>query len=615
MAIDFGLANLGGDPLDVLRAYGQARNDAVARQQQNAQLQQQRLQQVARPQIAQQVQSGNYEGARQAAVAVGDTDLATSIGALSTEHRQRLADEADILGRAAFSLKKLPAEQRTAAFASFAPELQARGFHPDELKSADLSDAGLDGYISLATTLKDQLDAQNEQRKPYTLGPLDQRFEGATKIAENTNQPPHFATLPDGTVMEIPGTSGAPPQPGASPSAGAQGGAPRRVNGYTPRVRDGGNNTDNVVDAKITNLAQGVGVDPDTPLTPAQVQKLALAIPYTEGAAGSLADRNNNPGNIQNGPFAKSQPGYAGVGEGGYAKFTDKASGQAAVGALLDRYYARGQRTVRDIIEGKPVAAPQGAKPQGGRSAPIIYGTPKPDTEMTPAAIDNAARVYNMTGQIPPSLGRGGRVQQQILSRAAVLQGGEDTGTMVAERAGRKADTAALATLQRQASQVYAFESTATRNGALALNLSQQVGNGNVPLFNAWVNAGRQGTGDPKISAFNAATETFATEYAKVVSGATGGAITSDSAREHARSLINTAQSPQQFASTIHTLQIDMENRRRGLEDQRTELMHRISGVPRGTNGPVQVHSPAEARALPSGTPFIDEHGVPRVRK
>ncbi|MBI4799687.1 MAG: hypothetical protein HY794_13370 [Desulfarculus sp.] len=49
----------------------------------------------------------------------------------------------------------------------------------------------------------------------------------------------------------------------------------------------------------------------------------------------SLSYRNNNPGNIRDGAFARSCPGYAGCGEKGFAKFTDWGFGVGALARLL----------------------------------------------------------------------------------------------------------------------------------------------------------------------------------------------------------------------------------------------------------------------------------------
>lgn len=59
--------------------------------------------------------------------------------------------------------------------------------------------------------------------------------------------------------------------------------------------------------------------------------------------------RNRNPGNIVDGSFAKSQPGYVGS-DGRFAVFKDEASGRAAQGALLQSYIGRGFDTVGKII-------------------------------------------------------------------------------------------------------------------------------------------------------------------------------------------------------------------------------------------------------------------------
>lgn len=58
----------------------------------------------------------------------------------------------------------------------------------------------------------------------------------------------------------------------------------------------------------------------------------------------TLATRNNNPGNIRDSAFARSQPGYAGS-EKGFAKFADPDSGRNAQLSLLQSYTSRGINT------------------------------------------------------------------------------------------------------------------------------------------------------------------------------------------------------------------------------------------------------------------------------
>lgn len=75
--------------------------------------------------------------------------------------------------------------------------------------------------------------------------------------------------------------------------------------------------------------------------------------PQDGGAApatgGTRADRNANPGNIEDGPFARSQPGYAGS-DGRFARFDSPEAGQAAQVALLQSYGKRGLNTVQGIV-------------------------------------------------------------------------------------------------------------------------------------------------------------------------------------------------------------------------------------------------------------------------
>jgi hypothetical protein len=104
-----------------------------------------------------------------------------------------------------------------------------------------------------------------------------------------------------------------------------------------------------------------------------------LAIPRGGGAAGGSpagaptgsvsaprGERNNNPGNIEDGPFAKSLPGYKGS-DGRFAIFETPQAGQAAQGALLQSYGKRGINTVQAIIS--RWAPPSDGNPTNGYAA------------------------------------------------------------------------------------------------------------------------------------------------------------------------------------------------------------------------------------------------------
>lgn len=59
--------------------------------------------------------------------------------------------------------------------------------------------------------------------------------------------------------------------------------------------------------------------------------------------------RNNNPGNIEDGPFARKMPGYAGS-DGRFARFASPENGNTAIDSLLASYGARGINTVGGVI-------------------------------------------------------------------------------------------------------------------------------------------------------------------------------------------------------------------------------------------------------------------------
>lgn len=67
------------------------------------------------------------------------------------------------------------------------------------------------------------------------------------------------------------------------------------------------------------------------------------------GKGNTRADRNHNPGNIEDGPFARRQPGYAGS-DGRFAKFASPEHGFAAMQSLLGGYLRRGKNTLSEII-------------------------------------------------------------------------------------------------------------------------------------------------------------------------------------------------------------------------------------------------------------------------
>lgn len=140
------------------------------------------------------------------------------------------------------------------------------------------------------------------------------------------------------------GRGGGQTSGGGGASAGSGGPVSGRTfGGWTPRKRNGGDNDDAAVDSKNAGMAKALGIGIDTPFPPnVTPEQIYEALTLSEGGRGSLADRNNNRGNLRDGKTLA------------YRKFGDKASGDAAAIAQVRRNLARGQNTIRTMVEGLP---------------------------------------------------------------------------------------------------------------------------------------------------------------------------------------------------------------------------------------------------------------------
>lgn len=254
--------------------------------------------QVNQQQVLQRYSAGDTQGAQQQAFASGDFDLAKHLSDNDETHRKALAGAYDTIGAVSMQLKGLPVEQRAQAFAQVAPMLKARGVPDQVLQQAGgaLDDASLDGYISSAQSVSDQIKRHDEQNKPVQLSDgasLINPTTGAT-IASNEKDAKWQFDQQSGSWLQEPGTGGmiAGGVPSAAPST---------------------------------------------------------ARPSGSGSSAPRSVRNNNPGNIEDGAFARSQPGYTGS-DGRFATFANPGAGAGAQAVLLGSYIDRGHNTVAKII-------------------------------------------------------------------------------------------------------------------------------------------------------------------------------------------------------------------------------------------------------------------------
>lgn len=244
---------------------------------------------------------------------------------LNGDHIKMVDEGVKAAGNAALSLLQLPEGQRAAAW--------------------DAAIDALDERFPGLTPYKGQYSPTNLQAVLAQAG--------MSKDAIDLTSPRYQALVPGGTLGQTNPYAGpvyGRSQPeGGDPTSAPGGGTPpiastgRTTGGWTPRARHGGDNTDAAVDGKISGMASALKLGPTDPFPSSMSDMdIARALTLSEGGRGSLADRNNNPGNLRD---AKT---------GDYRKFASKEEGLAAAARQVARNRARGQNTIQSMVEGLP---------------------------------------------------------------------------------------------------------------------------------------------------------------------------------------------------------------------------------------------------------------------
>jgi len=368
MTVEWGLAGRNQyNYLDSLQQIGNAQA-----QQQQIKLAQQRADQqayefgkgqqqdAARIQLANRARGGDFAGARQEAALGGDFDFANALGSLRQDQLAQLNREFDVIGRLHPTLKAIPVEQRAQAAL---PLLKQAGFSDQELASVDWTDAGLDGAYALSEAGKAALAARLKQQEARVVGDGGALVDGTGKVLyENQKAPEWVFDSEGGNWLQKPGTGTAGGATGRSAAPPPSGG--RTQYGWTPRARNGGDNSDAAVDGKISGISRALGIDPTAPFPPGMTDlQIAQALTLSEGGRGSIADRNNNPGNLRD-PRT-----------GDYRTFGSKSEGLRAAAAQVRRNRARGQNTIQTMVEGLPVG---GEQAQAQQSQPGVINVRPP---------------------------------------------------------------------------------------------------------------------------------------------------------------------------------------------------------------------------------------------
>jgi len=158
---------------------------------------------------------------------------------------------------------------------------------------------------------------------------------------------------------------------------------------------------------------------------------------------------------------------------------------------------------------------------------------------------------------------------------------GLTAGDIASIQSSNKALTNELSQLQAQRGKVMSFAETAEKNIAIANTLAKKVDDTGSPIINKWLRSGKKSiAGNKDVAAFDGAIRTAINEYAKVVSSATGGGVTSDTARKEVEDILNRASTVEQVQYIIdQVLSPDLKNRKTSYDENIYRIQNSISNL------------------------------------
>lgn len=273
---------------------------------------------------------------------------------------------------------------------------------------------------------------------------------------------------------------------------------------------------------------------------------------------------------------------------------------------MVEHQFSVGANQVQPHIsfdEGKSWQPIPGSKPSS-KFAKQVEAVAGPDNAAQPTAdtLEMDAWRYLTDGTLPTNMGRGAQGSAQatlIRNRSSALakEMGMTPDEIRFAQLTNKTQVQAIGQLAKAKAQILQFEKTASMNADLALQASEKVDRTGVPVLNRWIQAGRVNIqGDPEATAFNAANETFVSEYAKVMGGGYGAAATTEGAQQRAHTLLNTATNKEAYKRVVAQLKSEMDNRVKALNGQMEEERGNLR---RG----IRPNAPAAPGATPAAPP------------
>jgi hypothetical protein len=282
------LSNAVAKPLDPVTALYTGAQQRVNQQKLQDAEAIQRAQTAAQSQAAQDFTAGNQTGAQADMIGAGLWDGLTGVNASQKQNYDQANKDAENFAGIIHSVSSLPYEQRSGAIASVKPVLmKIPGFSSDSIDNFDPTNENIAALANFGYSTKDQTDSAISQQNADT-GRL------------NANVAQQNANYNDTKPIEIDPTK----------------------NVYTPSGA----------------------------MAPASVGVPTAPTGHASGADGSLAARNNNPGNLRYDGHSQWQ-GMTGVDPRGFVVFDTPANGQRALSIdIANQQKLHGINTVAGLI-------------------------------------------------------------------------------------------------------------------------------------------------------------------------------------------------------------------------------------------------------------------------
>jgi hypothetical protein len=144
-------------------------------------------------------------------------------------------------------------------------------------------------------------------------------------------------------------------------------------------------------------------------------------------------------------------------------------------------------------------------------------------------------------------------------------------------QAGLGSNKVALNAITKVSRAVEAQEKTMLDNIKVAEKLAPDAQKSTIPFLNKWAQTGSTALGMKGAPAYAAAIITIADQYAKIISGATGAAGSTDAARKQANDLLSQYLNDGQIGAVYEVLKADSENKRKEYEGVQQDILFDIA--------------------------------------